>query len=113
MTCISALLLLLPWLGRWILPLLLWTTPYVRPGGLAQALVEHLPRAGLPVMLTANALGMLLFGWYGFLALVTALLVLLVVRHYLCERLGGTTGDTAGALVELVEVTVLVVCAVV
>jgi len=37
-------LLLLPWLGRSLLPLLLATTPYVRVGGLGQALVDHLPR---------------------------------------------------------------------
>ena len=46
------------------------------------------------------------------LALLLALLVWLLVRHYLRARLGGTTGDTAGALVELVEVVVLIGCAI-
>ena len=105
-------LLLAPWLGRWVLPLLLYSTPYVRPGGLGQLLVEHMPRRSLPMMLLLHGLAMLLFGWLGLLALCIALVVLLVVRHYLCERLGGTTGDTAGALVELVEVAVLLGCAV-
>lgn len=105
-------LLLAPWLGRWVLPLLLYSTPYVRPGGLGQLLVEHMPRRSLPMMLLLHGLAMLLFGWPGLLALGIALMVLLVVRHYLCERLGGTTGDTAGALVELVEVAVLLGCAV-
>jgi len=104
-------LLLAPWLGRWVLPLLLFSTPYVRPGGLGQVLAEHMPRRSLPLLLGIHALAMLLFGWPGLLALVVALLVLLVVRHYLCQRLGGTTGDTAGALVELVETVVLVSCA--
>jgi len=104
-------LLLAPWLGRWVLPLLLFSTPYVRPGGLGQVLAEHMPRRSLPLLLGIHALAMLLFGWPGLLALVVALLVLLVVRHYLCQRLGGTTGDTAGALVELVETMVLVSCA--
>ncbi|PRB81332.1 adenosylcobinamide-GDP ribazoletransferase [Pseudomonas sp. MYb185] len=106
-------LLLAPWLGRWVLPLLLFSTPYVRPGGLGQVLAEHMPRRSLPLLLGIHALAMLLFGWTGLLVLVVALLVLLVVRHYLCQRLGGTTGDTAGALVELVETAVLVSCAVV
>ncbi|WP_193075316.1 adenosylcobinamide-GDP ribazoletransferase [Pseudomonas sp. FME51] len=105
-------LLLAPWLGRWVLPLLLYSTPYVRPGGLGQVLVEYMPRRSLPMLLLVHGLVMLLFGWAGLLALVIALAVLLIVRHYLCERLGGTTGDTAGALVELVEVSVLVGCAV-
>ncbi|EZQ17319.1 MULTISPECIES: adenosylcobinamide-GDP ribazoletransferase [Halopseudomonas] len=105
-------LLLAPWLGRWILPLLLFSTPYARAGGLGDVLARHMPRQSLPLMLGVHALAMLLFGWPGLLALAVALLVLLVVRHYLCERLGGTTGDTAGALVELVETAVLVSCAV-
>ena len=106
-------LLRAPWLGRWVLPLLLYSTPYVRPGGLGQALVEHMPRRSLPMLLLVHGLAMLLFGWTGILALLITLAVLLMVRHYLCERLGGTTGDTAGALVELVEVAVLVGCAVI
>ena len=105
-------LLLAPWLGRWILPLLLLTTAYVRPGGMGHTLAEHIPRASLPLLLTVHALGMLLCGWYGLLALLLALLVWLLVRHYLRARLGGTTGDTAGALVELVEVVVLIGCAI-
>ena len=108
-----AALVLAPWLGRWVLPLLLFSTPYVRPGGLGQVLAEHIPRRSLPLLLIMHALAMLLFGWPGLLALMVALVVLVVVRHYLCERLGGTTGDTAGALVELVETAVLVACAVV
>lgn len=106
-------LVLAPWLGRWVLPLLLYSTPYVRPGGLGQVLVEHMPRRSLPLLLGVHALAMLLFGWMGLLALVVALMVLLVLRHYLCQHLGGTTGDTAGALVELVETAVLVACAVI
>lgn len=105
-------LLLAPWLGRWILPLLLLTTAYVRPGGMGHTLAEHMPRASLPLLLTVHALGMLLCGWSGLLALLLALLVWLLVRHYLRARLGGTTGDTAGALVELVEVVVLAGCAI-
>ena len=106
-------LLLAPWLGRWVLPLLLLTTPYVRPGGMGQMLVEHMPRRSLPALLALHVLVMLLCGWSAVGALLVALLVWLVVRHYLRERLGGTTGDTAGALVELVEVAVLVGCALV
>lgn len=100
-------LLLAPWLGRWVLPLLLFTTPYVRPGGMGQVLSEHMPRSSLPALLAVHALAMLLCGWAGLIGLVVALLVWGVVRHYLQQRLGGTTGDTAGALVELVEAGVL------
>ena len=104
-------LLLLPWLGRSLLPLLLATTPYVRAGGLGQALVDHLPRGQLPWVLGAHLLGMLLFGWAGLLALATALLLFVWLRRALLLRLGGTTGDTAGALVELAECAVLLALA--
>ena len=104
-------LLLLPWMGRSLLPLLLATTPYVREGGLGQALVDHLPRGQLPWVLGVHLLGMLLFGWMGLLALATALLLFIWLRRALLRRLGGTTGDTAGALVELGECAVLLALA--
>ena len=107
----GAYLILLPWLGRSLLPLLLATTPYVRAGGLGQALVDHLPRHQLPWVLGAHLLGMLLFGCLGLLALVTALLLFVWLRRALVQRLGGTTGDTAGALVELAECAALLALA--
>lgn len=108
----GALLVLLPWLARALLPLLLLTTPYVRPGGLGQALAEHLPRAALPWLLAGHGLAIcLLFGWTGVLALAVVALVFLWLRQQMCRRLGGTTGDTAGALVELAECALLLALA--
>lgn len=104
-------LLLLPWLGRSLLPLLLATTPYVRAGGLGQALVDHLPRRQLPWVLGLHVLAMLLLGWQALLALGAALLLFVWLRRSLVQRLGGTTGDTAGALVELAECGALLVLA--
>lgn len=106
-------LLLAPWLARGLLPLLFLTTPYVRPGGLGQALAEHLPRRELPAWLGAQAALMLLLGWQAWLALAVALAVFAGLRGRFVQRLGGTTGDTAGAMVEVVEVVVLVVVALV
>ncbi|WP_183006536.1 MULTISPECIES: adenosylcobinamide-GDP ribazoletransferase, partial [unclassified Pseudomonas] len=101
-------LLLAPWLARVALPLLFLTTPYARPGGLGQALADHLPRRALPWVLALNAALMPLTGLSGLVALVVALAVFLWWRNRLMARLDGTTGDTAGALVELVECAVLV-----
>lgn len=93
-----------PMLGRAALLGLFLTTPYVRPGGLGQALASHLPRGPawfvlglclmLGFMLVGKALvaGMLVFGW---------------LRWLLLRRLGGTTGDTAGAMLECAEAAVL------
>jgi adenosylcobinamide-GDP ribazoletransferase len=104
----SSVLLLAPWLARGLLPVLFMTTPYVRAGGLGQALAEHLPRDRLPLVLAAHALAMLLFGWSAVVILVGGLLLFAWLRRVMMARLGGTTGDTAGAMVELVECAVLV-----
>jgi adenosylcobinamide-GDP ribazoletransferase len=105
------LLILVPWLARGLLPLLFLTTPYVRPGGLGQALAEHLPRAQLPWVLAVHVFAMLLFGLPAVLALVVAGAGFIYLRRLMQRRLGGTTGDTAGALLELVECWVLLVLA--
>ena len=105
------LLVLVPWLARCLLPLLFLTTPYVRAGGLGQALAEHLLRQQLPWVLAANALAMLLFGWPALLALLVAGCVFIWLRSLMLKRLDGTTGDTAGALLEIAECAVLVALA--
>jgi len=101
-------MLLAPVIGRGAMLGLFLCTPYVRQGGLGQALADHLPRpAGQKVLLVA-ALGCLLIGgWAGLYALVAAALGFYWLRHLMVRRLGGTTGDTAGALLELLEVVVL------
>ena len=105
-------LLLAPWIARGLLPLLFLSTPYVRPGGLGALLATHLPRAELPWWLAGHALLLILLsGWAGLLALLVALLVFAGLRRLMCQRLGGTTGDTAGALVELAEAAVLLLLA--
>ncbi len=99
-------------LGRLALVLLFLSTPYARAQGLGFALSHHLPRkpAILVLALTTGAL-MIVFKVLGVLSCVASLGVFLVLRRALLQRLGGTTGDTAGALVELTETTVLLLCA--
>ena len=105
------LLVLVPWLARCLLPLLFMTTRYVRAGGLGQALAEYLPHRQLPWVLAINALAMLLFGWSALLALLVAGGVFIWLRSLMRKRLDGTTGDTAGALLEIAECAVLVALA--
>ena len=106
-----AALLLAPLLGRSALLLLFLGTPYVREGGLGSAMAANLPaRDGWRVLLGA-ALACLLAGWSGLLALLVAALAFALCRRALLRRLGGTTGDTAGAVLELLECAVLVALA--
>jgi Cobalamin-5-phosphate synthase. len=50
----------------------------------------------------------LIAGISGVLAVVLAALVFVWLRQVMLRRLGGTTGDTAGALLELLEMVLLV-----
>ncbi|WP_426234900.1 adenosylcobinamide-GDP ribazoletransferase [Pseudomonas sp. TWP3-2] len=105
----SVALIIVPLIGRAALLGLFLTTPYVRAGGLGQALADHLPRKAGWRVLAASALGcVLLAGFSGFIALLVALAGFVWLRHLMVRRLGGTTGDTAGALLELLEMAVLV-----
>lgn len=101
-------LLVAPVLGRTAVLGLFLTTPYVRAGGLGQALADHLPRARGRMVLLACAAGcVLLAGWQAAGVLLVLVLVFFWLRGLMLRRLGGTTGDTAGALLELLELTVL------
>ncbi|MBG3973029.1 adenosylcobinamide-GDP ribazoletransferase [Pseudomonas aeruginosa] len=107
----AGLLPLAPWLARSSLPLLFLTTPYARPGGLGQAIAEHLPARSLPWVLGVSFGLALAFGLAGLLALLVTLMLFAWLRSRFLARLGGTPGDTAGALVELTECAVLVALA--
>jgi adenosylcobinamide-GDP ribazoletransferase len=108
----SAGLLLAPVIGRAAMLGLFLNTPYVRASGLGQALADHLPRTlGFQVLL-ATAVGcVLLTGWAGVVSLVVAVVGFFWLRQLMMRRLGGTTGDTAGATLELLEMAVLVALA--
>jgi adenosylcobinamide-GDP ribazoletransferase len=101
-------LLLAPVLARTAVVVLLLTTPYVRSQGLGTALSEHLPRraAGCVVTLTAFPVAAL-----SPKSLLAALTVFAVLRLLMMKRLGGATGDTAGATIEITEAAVLVALA--
>ncbi|MBU8975515.1 adenosylcobinamide-GDP ribazoletransferase [Lysobacter sp. MMG2] len=103
------------WASLWIAPLLARMavtaafigTPYVRSGGLGTGLAEA-PRVACALALLLGATACALAGWRGAIALACAVVVFVMWRRACMRRLGGITGDTAGALVELVEASVLV-----
>ncbi|MBW0237313.1 adenosylcobinamide-GDP ribazoletransferase [Pseudomonas sp. D1HM] len=105
----SVALLIVPLIGRSALLGVFLTTPYVRAGGLGQALADHLPRkAGWWVLGLSAVACVLLAGVAGLWALGLAAAGFVWLRQLMMRRLGGTTGDTAGALLELLEVGMLV-----
>ncbi|MCX2541729.1 adenosylcobinamide-GDP ribazoletransferase [Pseudomonas sp. COW5] len=102
-------LIIVPLMGRAALLGLFLTTTYVRAGGLGQALADHLPRkTGWQVLVVSAAVCVLIAGFNAVVALLLSVVVFIWLRHLMVRRLGGTTGDTAGALLELLEMSVLV-----
>lgn len=95
-------------LARTLLPLLFLTTPYVRSNGLGASLAAHQPRhLSIFIITVTFALIFLLTDIrYVWLSL-TVMIIFLFLRYLMLHRIGGTTGDTAGALVEMAETTVL------
>ena len=105
----TAALILAPLIGRASMLALFLSTRYVRAGGLGQALSEHLPRAvGQQVLILSGLACLLIGGFSGGVAVLLAAIAFVGLRQLMINRLGGTTGDTAGALLELLEVVVLV-----
>ncbi|AXJ04055.1 adenosylcobinamide-GDP ribazoletransferase [Pseudomonas fluorescens] len=101
--------IIVPLIGRAALLGLFLTTTYVRAGGLGQALADHLPRkTGWQVLAVSAVACVVIAGFNGVVALLLAAVVFIWLRHLMVRRLGGTTGDTAGALLELLEMSVLV-----
>ena len=95
-------------LARTLLPLLFLTTPYVRNNGLGSALAAFQPRNGsIFIIILTVALIFLLTGNRYLWLVLTAAAVFLLLRHLMLYRIGGTTGDTAGALVEITETAIL------
>jgi adenosylcobinamide-GDP ribazoletransferase len=95
-------------LARTLIPLLFLTTPYVRSHGLGTSLATHQPRKLNMLVVAATPLLLLqITGIAYFWLLVTTILTFLVLRFMMMQRIHGMTGDTAGALIEMTETSVL------
>ncbi|NAT17730.1 adenosylcobinamide-GDP ribazoletransferase [Pseudomonas syringae pv. actinidifoliorum] len=105
-------LLLAPLIGRSAMLALFLGTPMCAPAGLGQALADHLPRSlGRKVLLVSAVACVVLAGGSGIAALLVCAVCFYGLRHMMMRRLGGSTGDTAGALLELLELAVLLTLA--
>lgn len=102
-----------PLLGRVALVAAFVFIPYARPDGIAAAHARTLPRYPALLVLLASLAVPPATGVAGALAVGAALAVFVLVRRAAIRRLGGFTGDVAGALCELTETAVLVTLSVV
>lgn len=99
--------LLFPVLGR-LTPLFLFlTTHYVREKGLGFSIAAYLPKLGSGIVLTLGLASALYFGYAGLVLIFIFLGSLVYLRHKFIQRIGGITGDTIGASIEIVETVTL------
>ena len=103
-----SVLLFILLLSRTVLPLLLLTTVYVRADGLGTTLSQYQPRRMSKLVIASTVvLVILLGGSDSILLLIATMITFLLLRFLMLRRIGGTTGDTAGALVEICETVLL------
>ncbi len=102
-------LIIIPVLSRSFILVLFLTTPYVRQSGLGESLATHLPhRHAWSVLAGVALLVVVLLKSSGLILLFSALIGFLLLRQWMLKRINGTTGDTAGAMVEILEMILLV-----
>ena len=101
-------LLFVPMLGRMSALALFATTPYVRQHGLGSAL-QDVPKYLLWLVMLGFGAAVFAWSWQMALVMIGVWAVMLAwLRWRFVGRIGGITGDTVGASIEVVEVAMLV-----
>jgi len=101
-------LVLAPVMGRWALSIAIFALPYAREKGLGRDMKDNVrwPQVTLSTAITVLA-AWFFAGWTGLLAFALAAIVLWLGASFILRRIPGLTGDSYGALCELVELAVL------
>ena len=99
-------LLFVPMLGRMSALALFATTPYVRQHGLGSAL-QDVPKFLLWLVMLGFGAAVFALSWQIAVAMIGVWAVMLAwLRWRFVGRIGGITGDTVGASIEVVEVAI-------
>lgn len=97
-------LLVVPVLARAAIIVLFFTTPYVREDGIGASHASHMPKLGAYLMLSVVLSACFwLLKIKALWLLVSLAVVFVLLRQLMMKRLNGTTGDTTGAMVEVME----------
>jgi len=104
---LSAFLILLPMLGRSVPLFMFLTTPYVRTQGLGRAMTDFIPKTATWLVLVITLSLLCIFNWAGLVNLLIFLMIMFYLRAVFIKRIGGITGDTVGAAIELSETGVI------
>lgn len=104
---VCAALLAVPTAARFGVLIGIFQFPYARHQGLGQAFVQYAPRRALVKAFLCALPPLVIAGWGYFLLLGAVILISLGLNTYIARRLGGVTGDTYGAVIELSEMLLL------
>jgi len=96
-------LILVPIVGRVVPSILFLTTSYVREKGLGRSLTDHLPKIASWIITGFVLLLLLYWELQGLITIIGFLSSLVYLRHLFIKRIGGITGDTVGATIEISE----------
>lgn len=101
-------LIFTPILSRAAVMILLLTTKYLRPQELGAILQNNLPqKAAIIIAILPCLFLVLLMRGKGIAIILVALFSGYILRKLMLRRIGGMTGDTAGAFIEILEVIIL------
>jgi adenosylcobinamide-GDP ribazoletransferase len=102
-------LLLMPSLSRWSVTYAIIAFPSAKKAGLGQMFKARASRLNLGVAtMIAVALAATFLGYIGIALMVVVWVITFLLAKTLSLRLGGLTGDTYGAIIELSEVATLI-----
>ena len=96
-------LLLFPVLGRLAPMFLFLSTDYVREKGLGSSMASYIPKKLAITIMVLLGLSSLYFSVLGLVAVLVTAFSLLYLRRKFKQRIGGITGDTVGASIEICE----------
>lgn len=98
------ILLFAPILGRVSILVLFSCTAYVRQNGLGASLSQYLPKKWVYIVVLLSIASTLLLTWsVAIHVILWSTLAIIYLRSWFIKRIGGITGDTLGASVEIIE----------
>lgn len=104
-----AALLIMPVLGRWAMVYAIFGYPSARKEGMGKTFKEQVNWRGLVIAtLIAIAVSVALMRLWGLAVMAAVWFFVLILAGILGRKLGGLTGDTYGAIGEVIEVCALI-----
>lgn len=100
---LNTFLILVPMLGRSVPLFLFLTTAYVRDKGLGRSITDFIPKKLTWAVFVITISLLCMFKWLGLVTFICFIAVLFYLRALFIKRIGGITGDTVGAAIELIE----------